>query len=196
MPGVRLRRISAAVRAGLLAAAFGCDITNTGEYANKETMKLITQETIDGLILRATEGRRRRSNYNLHPVPEDPVQRLLVAAKIDSYFRPHKHETKWECAVVLQGAFDVFIFDDDGVIIRKILLGKSRGALGFEIEARVWHGWVPVEDDGVFFEVKQGPYDPSLGTTFAPWAPPEGDPGAPAFLARLRSATVGDRIGT
>ena len=158
-------------------------------------MKLINQEIIDELIKRATKGARRRSNYNLHPVPEDPVQRLLVAAKLDTYFRPHLHETKWECAVVLQGAFDVFIFDDVGVITQKIRLGKSRDALGFEIAARVWHGWLPVEEDGVFFEVKQGPYDPSRGTTFASWAPPEGDAAAPAFLARLRSAKVGDRMG-
>lgn len=157
-------------------------------------MKLITQETIDELIERATASGRRRCNYNLHPVPEDPVQRLLVAAKLDTYFRPHRHETKWECALVLQGAFDVFIFDDAGVITRKIRLGRSRDALGFEIAARVWHGWLPVEEDGVFFEVKQGPYDPMRGTTFASWAPPEGDAAAPAFLARLRSAKVGDRM--
>jgi cupin fold WbuC family metalloprotein len=158
-------------------------------------MKLINQELINNLIKRAGEGARRRSNFNLHPVPEDPVQRLLVAAKLDTYFRPHLHETKWECAVVLQGAFDVFIFDDAGVVTRKIRLGKSGDALGFEIAAGVWHGWLPVEYDGVFFEVKQGPYDPARGSTFASWAPPEGDPAAPAFLSRMRSAKVGDRMG-
>jgi cupin fold WbuC family metalloprotein len=158
-------------------------------------MKLINQELIDGLIERATAVSRRRSNFNFHPVPEDPVQRLLVAAKLDTYFRPHRHEIRWECAVVLQGAFDVFIFDDAGVITGKIRLGRSRDALGFEIEAGVWHGWLPVEDDGVFFEVKQGPYDPAHGTTFAPWAPPEGDAAVPAFLSRLRAAGIGDRPG-
>ena len=158
-------------------------------------MKLINQEIINGLIKRATEVTRRRSNYNLHPVPEDPVQRLLVATKLDTYFRPHLHEIQWECAVVLQGAFDLFIFDETGVITEKVRLGKSGDALGFEIAARVWHGWLPVEDDGVFFEVKQGPYDPVRGTTFAPWAPPEGEAAVPAFLARLRSVKVGDRMG-
>jgi cupin fold WbuC family metalloprotein len=158
-------------------------------------MKLINQELIDGLIRRATEVPRRRSNFNLHPVPEDPVQRLLVATKLDTYFRPHRHGIQWECAVVLQGAFDLFIFDDSGVITDKVRLGRTGDALGFEIAARVWHGWLPVEEDGVFFEVKQGPYDPAHGTTFAPWAPPEGDAAVPAFLARLRSAKAGDRMG-
>ena len=159
-------------------------------------MKLITQEIINDMIKRAAVAPRRRTNFNLHPVLEDPVQRLLVAAKVDTYFRPHLHETRWECALVIQGVFDLFLFDGNGVVTGKVRLGKSGDALGFEIPARTWHGWVPVEDDGVFFEVKQGPYDPVAGVTFAPWAPPEGDAAVPAFLARLRSASVGDRMAS
>jgi cupin fold WbuC family metalloprotein len=96
--------------------------------------------------------------------------------------------------LVIQGAFDLLIFDDAGVITGKVRLGKLGDALGFEIPALTWHGWLPVEDDGVFFEVKQGPYDPVSGTTFAPWAPPEGDAAAAAFLARLWSAGIGARM--
>ncbi len=151
-------------------------------------MKLINQELFDGLIVRAAAAPRRRANHNLHPALDDPVQRLLVAAKLDTYFRPHRHETRWECAVVLQGAFDVITFDDAGVSTGRVRLGGPDGALGFEIEAGVWHSWLPVADNGVFFEVKQGPYDPARGTAFAPWAPPEGDASVPAFLARLRPA--------
>ena len=157
-------------------------------------MKLINNELIDGLIRRATESPRRRSNFNLHPALDDVVQRLFVATKIDTYFRPHRHETKWECALVIQGAFDLFIFDEDGTVTQKIRLGRSGDALGFEMPARTWHTWVAVEDDSVFFEVKEGPYDPVRGTTFASWAPPEGDAAVPAFLARLRSAKDGSAI--
>jgi len=158
-------------------------------------MKLIDRELIDGLIRQATASARRRSNFNFHPAPADAVQRLLVAAKIDTYFRPHRHETKWECALVIQGSFDLYLFDDEGIITRKLRLGRSGEALGFEIPARTWHGWVPVDDDGVFFEVKEGPYDPLQGTTFASWAPPEGDAAVPVFLARLRAAKFGGKMG-
>ena len=37
----------------------------------------------------------------------------------------------------------------------------------------------------VFYEVKQGPYDPQLVKEFAPWAPLEGTPEATAYLQRL-----------
>lgn len=157
-------------------------------------MKLIDRALIDGLIRTATASARRRSNFNLHPTLADPVQRLLVAAKRDTYFRPHQHEVRWECALVVQGSFDLFLFDDDGTITRRLRLGNSGEALGFEIPARTWHGWMPVEDDGVFFEVKEGPYDPVHGITFASWAPPEGDAAVPAFLERLRAAKVGGKM--
>jgi len=157
-------------------------------------MKLIDHGLIDGLIRTASASPRRRSNFNLHPALSDVVQRLLVAAKIDTYFRPHRHETRWECALVIQGSFDLFLFDGEGTVTRKIRLGNSGDALGFELPARTWHGWMPVEDDSVFFELKEGPYDPVHGTTFASWAPPEGDAAVPAFLVRMRSAKVDGKM--
>ena len=38
----------------------------------------------------------------------------------------------------------------------------------------------------VFFEAKAGPYVPVSMAEFAPWAPAEGDPGAHAYLEKLR----------
>jgi cupin fold WbuC family metalloprotein len=157
-------------------------------------MQLIDQKLIDDLIRRAGAAPRHRSNRNLHPVLEDPVQRLFVAAKADTYFRPHLHPARWECALVIRGAFDVCLFDDAGVVTQRLRLSARGDTLGFEIPERTWHGWVAVEDDSVFFEVKQGPYDPVHGITFAAWAPPEGDPGVPAFLGKLKSARVGEKF--
>jgi len=88
----------------------------------------------------------------------------------------------------------VFIFDDVGVITQKIRLENPAMPWVLKIAARVWHGWLPVEEDGVFFEVKQ-----DLRSVprhhIRVLAPPEGDAAAPAFLVPLRSAKVGDRMG-
>jgi len=157
-------------------------------------MQLISQQLLDDLVRRARAAPRRRANHNLHPTLEDPVQRLFVGAMADTYFRPHRHPTQWECALVLRGAFDVCFLDDAGVVTRRVRLAAGGEVCGFEIPAQTWHGWVAVEDDSIFFEVKQGPYDPVHGLTFAPWAPPEGDPRVGAFLARLRAAQPGDRL--
>ena len=79
--------------------------------------------------------------------------------------------------------------DDEGNIEEHQLVGPHTGTAGFEIEANRWHCWVPLEDQGVFFEVKQGPYDPATAAEFAPWAPEDGTPEATAFVQRLMKET-------
>ena len=44
-----------------------------------------------------------------------------------------------------------------------------------------------LEPDTVVFEVKPGPYQPTSDKDFAPWAPAEGGPDAPAYLADLEA---------
>lgn len=155
-------------------------------------MKLITENEFSELIAKADASPRRRSNYNLHPVSEDPIQRLFVAAKRDSYFRAHRHPGKWEFSIVVRGEFAVFTFDENGVITQRIHLGPNATVKAFELPPNIFHTWVPLTDDGIFFEVKQGPYDPQTAAQFAPWAPAEGDVSAPAFVGKLLAARVGE----
>jgi cupin fold WbuC family metalloprotein len=157
-------------------------------------MKLITSELIDGLIARAAALDRRRCNHNIHESPSDPIQRMLVAAMRDSYFRPHRHAAKWEFAVVMRGRFDVILLDDTGCVARRISVGPAAEAVGFEIPPDMYHSWIPAADGSVFVEVKQGPYDARTAAEFAGWAPAEGTPDVGRYVARLRAAQPGDRV--
>ncbi|HSB97837.1 MAG TPA: WbuC family cupin fold metalloprotein [Spongiibacteraceae bacterium] len=158
-------------------------------------MKLVTPQLIADMLSRATASPRLRSHHNLHEVAEDPVQRLWVAVKRDSYFRVHKHPQKWEFSVVVSGLLDVLVFDDSGVVTERIRVGPGSDVLAFELPPNTFHTWLPLAEESVFFEVKQGPYDPQSAAEFAAWAPAEGTAEAPAFAARLQLAKVGDRIG-
>lgn len=159
-------------------------------------MKLITDQEMAELIAAADASPRRRSNRNLHEVPEDPIQRLFVAARRDSYFRAHRHPGKWEFSLIVRGEFLVFTFDNDGVITQRLHVGPQAAVKAFELPPNIFHTWVPLTDDGVFFEVKAGPYDPQTAAQFAPWAPAEGDPIAPAFVERLLTLNVGERAAS
>jgi cupin fold WbuC family metalloprotein len=81
-------------------------------------MKHITSSDIEALVARAASSDRKRSNLNIHEQAEDPIQRLFIASKSDSYFRPHRHPKTWEFAIVIQGTFDILLFDDRGKIGR------------------------------------------------------------------------------
>ncbi|HET8710755.1 MAG TPA: WbuC family cupin fold metalloprotein [Spongiibacteraceae bacterium] len=154
-------------------------------------MKLVTDVEFNDLLARADASPRRRSNSNLHEVPEDPIQRLFVAAKRDSYFRAHRHPNKWEFSLIVRGEFDVFTFDENGVVTQRVRTGPNVAVKAFELPPNVFHTWVPRSDDGIFFEVKAGPYDPKAAAEFARWAPEEGDPAAATFVERLLTLQVG-----
>lgn len=156
-------------------------------------MQLITRDDLDDLAAQAARTPRRRLNRNLHPGPEDPIQRLFVAADRDSYFRPHRHPDRGETAIVLRGRFDVLLLDATGLVLDRFALGPGEGAQAFDLEPGAWHTWIAQEDGSLFFEVKAGPFDPA-GTLFAPWAPPEGTPEAGAFRELLRNARAGQRV--
>ena len=157
-------------------------------------MKLITSASIDELIARAAGQARRRLNLNVHESPSDPIQRLFVAAVRGSYFRPHRHSAKSEFAVVIRGRFDVVTFDDAGCVLERHTVGPGAEAAAFEMPANTWHSWIPLADDAVFLEVKQGPYDPQSAAEFAGWSPAEGTPQAAAFAERLQKAKPGECV--
>ncbi|MEK6775666.1 MAG: WbuC family cupin fold metalloprotein [bacterium] len=157
-------------------------------------MKVITSDLIDDLIVRAGTNVRRRINHNVHESPSDPVQRLFVAARPGSYFRPHRHPIKWEFAVVIRGRFDVMLFDDTGCVTERHSVGPGSDAVGFEIPPDVWHSWIPTADDSVFLEVKQGPYDAQTAAEFAAWSPSEGTSAVGAFVERLKVAKAGHHV--
>ena len=151
-------------------------------------MKLITDEMFVQLISQAADSPRKRSHYNVHESPSDMVQKLFVAATTQSYFRPHRHTDKSEFALVLRGQFVVFSFDDAGNITGHQRIGEGSGVNGLELAQNTWHCWLALSDDAVFFETKQGPYDPATASEFAPWAPAENTPEAAPYLAMLRNA--------
>ncbi len=157
-------------------------------------MKLITSRMMDELIDQAGKTPRLRTNYNIHESLSDPVQRLFVAAGLSSYFRPHRHFGKSEFAIVLRGTFDILLFNDHGVVTKRFSAGPGQEIFALEVPADCYHTWIPMAESSMFFEVKEGPYDPAASLAFAPWSPAENSGGVKEFQARLLTAREGDCI--
>lgn len=154
-------------------------------------MKLFSQTLLDELTAKAGASPRRRANHNIHASAADPVQRFFIVAQRDTYFRPHRHLTKSELALVIRGHFDVLTFDADGGITGRYRVGSDTADIGFETPQGTWHTLLAVTDGAAFLEIKQGPYDPATAAEFASWAPPEGHESVPAFQQWLREAQPG-----
>lgn len=154
-------------------------------------MKLFSQSLFDELAAKASASARQRTNYNVHATAADPVQRFFVVANKGTYFRPHRHLSKSELALVMRGGFDVITFDDRGAVTARYSIGEGSSNVGFETPRGTWHTLVSHADGSLFFEVKEGPYDPATTSEFAPWAPAEGHPAVAAFLEWTRTASPG-----
>jgi len=146
------------------------------------------------LITQAQQNPRKRSHYNLHKELNEPVQRLCIALLKGTYVRPHHHpqSNKWELMLTLRGQVCLIIFDENGAILEKHTLSPGESLSGIELEPNTWHTVIPLSDSAIILEVKEGPYNPTQESDFAPWAPKEGDKDAEVLLRWLETALVGD----
>ncbi len=155
----------------------------------------IDEQLIARLCHEARLAPRRRTHYNIHPSPRDPVQRFLNVMQPGTYVRPHRHlqPPRWEFTLALQGAATVLLLDDSGRVRERLELAPAGPLHAVELPAGTWHTVVALAPDTVLLELKEGPY---LGAAaekdFAAWAPPEGDPACPAWVERFAAALPGE----
>lgn len=158
--------------------------------------KLFDKAMFEGLSELACNSSRKRANINIHEDYKDNVQRLFIAMNKHSYVKPHRHtqNDKWEFFLLLSGDLSFFIFDDDGVIIEKLLLSGNGDIKGIEIPPNTWHCTLVESEQACFFEVKNGPYEAVEAKDFVTWAPEEGEVGVEEFMEKLRVSSVGDSM--
>lgn len=156
-------------------------------------MKLVSTALLDEMTAKAAASPRRRTHHNLHSSSSDLVQRFVVVAQSDTYIRPHRHLTKSELCTIVRGRFEVVVFDADGTITGRTVIGEGTANLAYELPSQTWHTLLVLTDGAAFLEVKEGPYDPSNAAEFARWAPEEGGAIA-AFQRWVRTAPVGTRV--
>ncbi len=159
-------------------------------------LKIIDQNLCTELLTQAADSPRLRSHQNLHTSLDEPVQRLLIALQTGTYVQPHRHpqEIKWELIMAVRAETLLLLFDDVGVLIKRFLLSPANLPLAVELPPNTWHTVLPLQQNSVILEVKQGPFNPSDGCDFAAWAPKEGEAGVADFLQWARAASVGERF--
>ena len=130
-------------------------------------MKQLTDPILDALCLQAQQSPRLRANHNLHEQLNDAIQRLAIAMEPDTLVLPHRHPQTWEILLPLRGRFTLLIFDDAGRVVERSVLGEGCSVL--ELPANTWHAVLSLDQGGVIFEVKHGPYAPLGESDIAPW---------------------------
>ncbi|MDR0992962.1 MAG: WbuC family cupin fold metalloprotein [Verrucomicrobiota bacterium] len=150
------------------------------------SIRIIDDAFLDALAEEAAAAPRRRKNANLHQENTAVCHRLFNALQADTYIRPHRHDhaAKDETVVILRGKMGLVEFDEHGAVLSARLLHPG---MSVDIPHGTFHGWCCMEDGTIFFEAKAGPYTAMTEAEWAAFAPPEGDPRAPDYLAELKT---------
>jgi len=151
-------------------------------------MKIVDNKVLEALSAEAKASLRRRKNKDYHTGPEDLLQRLLNAIEPETYVRPHKHQNpdKREVFIILKGSAAIVSFDNAGNITGKAIISREQGVYVVEIPAGIWHTVISLENNTVYYEVKDGPYNPENDKTFASWAPEENTQAAVIYMGLIR----------
>lgn len=153
----------------------------TGGYVN------VGRQYIEELKRRAGQNQRKRIRLCAHPDVEDQLHEMLIVHTGDTYVRPHKHLTKTESLHVIEGTFDLVVFDDDGGITDVVSMGDYSSGSPFFYRTRKheFHSLIITSEYLVFHETANGPFRPE-DTVFPPWAPEAADgPAEKECVARL-----------
>lgn len=156
-------------------------------------IKIIDSRSLCNLSSTASGSARRRANWNLHPVLDDPIQRFCNAMEPGTYVRPHRHagEGRWELFLALTGSAIIVTFDGGGLLKERVFIDAKGPNFGLEIPGDTWHTVAAAKAGTVLFELKPGPYVPLTDKDFAPWAPAEGASTCAAFEVWFRDGEEG-----
>jgi cupin fold WbuC family metalloprotein len=133
----------------------------------------------------AAESPKGRARINAHPSADDALHEMLIAIRANSYIRPHKHPGKSESFHLIEGAVDIVVLDESGEIDEVVpLAGGGSSAFYYRMSKPHFHTLLIRSNMLVVHEITNGPFVPRA-TVFAPFAPDEGDPAGPRYIAEL-----------
>lgn len=121
---------------------------------------LLTQEILDAVSGKARESKRLRMNYNIHASVDEKVHRMFNALEPGTVVPIHRHQASDETMVLLRGALEVMLFDENGNLTEQHTLAADSTAFGIDIKAGIYHTIDVLETGTVMLEIKEGPYEP------------------------------------
>jgi cupin fold WbuC family metalloprotein len=157
-------------------------------------VKTVTQEYIDSVLIYASDLDRAREPILIHDNFDEVPQRFVNCLNSGSYVRPHMHivPNQWELMSWISGEIIALIFDNEGTIVRKILMNEHNVKL-IEIPPFCYHSFVAV-GSGVYLEVRNCKYQPEIDRLYSAWTPSEGSPEAKHYQELLSGGEVGDKL--
>lgn len=121
---------------------------------------------------RAKNTPLRRARLCAHPNAEADQHDMVIASHRETYVTPHRHASKTESFLILDGEADILLFDDDGTLTDVIPMGAPGSGRPFfyRMPKGQYHSLKIRSEVLVFVESSKGPFN-KADMQDAPFAP-------------------------
>jgi cupin fold WbuC family metalloprotein len=143
-----------------------------GVYYSPIEMPLVGTEIITFLKQVASSCPLRRARFCAHPSPQAEQHDMLIVSHCDTYVAPHRHLSKSETFLILEGTADILLFDELGEVESVTRMGPQESGLPFfyRMPPRQFHSLLIESELLVFLESTKGPFTLD-DREHATWAP-------------------------
>lgn len=166
------------------------------KFIQKQTFSLDSQ-AIEEVKTRAFETSTQRFRLCLHKNIKQQTHEMLIGFTQNSYMPPHRHpKEKSESYLVLEGNMDVYIFDDNGLPIKRYSLSPQTTGNDFlfRLNGNVWHMPVCTSTVVVYLETYSGPFKKNVDVEFPSWAPLEKNKKSLEFIKKVAKIARGNNL--
>lgn len=134
-------------------------------------MRSFAASDFETLFEQAALSPRKRAHLNLHSCFDEKVQRLYIAMLQGSYVEPHYHELphQWEMFFVLQGVVVLTLYNNDGSVIKSLMMGEGQDIQSIELQPSDIHSVECISARVLMLEIKEGPFNPEFAKAFPNW---------------------------
>lgn len=143
-----------------------------GVFYASQAFTLADLAIIEFLKDQARANVMRRARICAHPGPDAEQHDMLIASHHETYVAPHRHQSKSESFLVIEGEADVLLFESDGQLASRFTMGPCNSGHPFfyRMPAGRYHSLDIRTSLLVFAESTKGPFRQGE-TEYAPWAP-------------------------
>ncbi len=154
--------------------------------AAKGSVATLSNDVLVKLSEQALAHQMKKARILLHGKSDHALHEMLITHSRGRYIRPHINESSAKSFLVLEGEMMVLLFDDDGKVSDKYLLGQQKSGADFMLRVQdpVFHTIVVVSETVTFLETILGPHQK---TRYADFAPDPEDDAASSYFAWLES---------
>ena len=139
---------------------------------NSADIFTLNSEKIEFLKNEAYKSKQKRFRYCLHHSNDHLTHEMIIVFHIDTLLIPHRHPFgRSESYHLIEGAMNVYFFDDSGEVIDAIKLEEKTGNTPFlyRMSSHTWHLPVPTSEFMVYHETLTGPFLDESDIEYPDW---------------------------